>query len=373
MSRFSDVLLSPAAVAASPASAAYPKLPAVDWAKIGAQAPPGLTIQYGGADAPLPEADVAVLTWTSAEWSALDHVFLGSSSPGARSSFELERAWYFYGRDAGSLTTDNTYAPLWGYYQLVEIAGLRVLLFKCDAHLAHPPWLAGLEQMTRQILGDSKASWIYSIGTAGGSDLGEVLGDAVVTNAGHLEMKAPENVGAPINHQTFSGSDFPATKVIDEVPELLYKLSSVVTESALQGLVQTLHNQLPDSAPFGLDDLIDPPLDPANLGAPKALPKPGVPLLTTDYYFIASGDDAEQWVVLEMDDAVIASVAGDEKTSYAFVRNISDPIVPTQTPDKRLLPDSVRDRWSGLVYENYGLFSSFNGALITWAAIAGGA
>jgi hypothetical protein len=314
-----------------------------------------------------------VLTWTSAEWSALDHVFLQGGSAGARSSYELEHAWYFYGRDAGSLATDHPLAPLWGYYQLVEISDLRVLLFKCDAHLAHPPWLDGLEQMTRQILTDCKPSWIYSIGTAGGADLDEALGDAVVANAGGLEMKAPENAGASINHQTFTGKAFPATTVIDEVPPLLFKLSDVVTEAALQGLVQRLHTQVPDSVPFALDDLLDAPLDPANLGAPKALPKPGVPLLTTDYYFIASGDDADKWAVLEMDDAAIAYVAGEEKTNYAFVRNISDPIVPTETPDKRPIPDSVRDRWSGLVYENYGLFSSFNGGLITWAAIAGGA
>jgi len=373
MSRYSDVLLAPAALAASPASSAYPRLPAVDWAAIGAQAPAQLPVDYSGPDAPLPEADIAVLTWTSAEWSALDHVFVESGSAGARSSYELEHAWNLYSRGAAGLDTDHPLAPLWGYYQLVEIAGLRTLLFKCDAHLAHPPWLDGLEKMVQQVLGDSKVSWIYSIGTAGGADLGESLGDAVLANAGHLEMKAPENAGAPINHQTFTGRDFPATTVVDEVPPLLFKLSSVVTESALQGLVQALHAQLPDSAPFGLDDLLDPPLDPANLGAPKALPKPGVPLLTTDYYFIASGDDAEQWAVLEMDDAVIAYVAAEEKAEFAFVRNISDPIVPVETPDKRLIPDSVRDRWSGLVYENYGLFTSCNGALITWAAIAGGA
>jgi hypothetical protein len=31
----------------------------------------------------------------------------------------------------------------------------------------------------------------------------------------------------------------------------------------------------------------------------------------------------------------------------------------------------VRDRWSGLIYENFGLYTSFNGALATWSAIAG--
>jgi hypothetical protein len=373
MSRYSDVALSPRAVRAAPAAAAYSKLPAVDWASIGASCPAPVAVDYKGPDEPLPNADIALLTWTSAEWSALDHVFLKSTTAGVRDAYELEQAWHLYGRDVNGAATDHPMAPLWGYYQLVEIAGLRVLLFKCDAHLAHPPWLSGLEQMTRQVLRDTKPAWIYSIGTAGGANPNENLGDAVIANAGHLEMKAPENAAASINHLTFSCKAFPKTTVMEELTPLLFKLSDVVTESALQGLVQTLHTQTPDSAPFGLADLLDAPLDPANLGQPKALPKPGVPLLSTDYYFIASGDDAEQWSVLEMDDAVIAYVAGEEDTNYAFVRNISDPVVPTVTAHKRLIPDSVRDRWSGLIYENYGAFTSFNGALVSWAAIAAGA
>ena len=44
-------------------------------------------------------------------------------------------------------------------------------------------------------------------------------------------------------------------------------------------------------------------------GSHGRCPTPGQPLLTTDYYFIASGDDAAQYAVLEMDDGVIGYVA----------------------------------------------------------------
>jgi hypothetical protein len=116
---------------------------------------------------------------------------------------------------------------------------------------------------------------------------------------------------------------------------------------------------------------VNEPLCPTELHTPKALPKKGVPLLTTDYYYIATGNDAAKYSVLEMDDAVVAQVCGSKKIDYAFVRNISDPIVPAKSKSGKEIPEPVRSDWSGAIYENFGLYSSFNGALITWAAIAG--
>ena len=49
-------------------------LPVVDWSAINATAPTGLLLPR----TKLPNADIAVITWTSAEWSALDHVFINS-------------------------------------------------------------------------------------------------------------------------------------------------------------------------------------------------------------------------------------------------------------------------------------------------------
>jgi nucleoside phosphorylase len=74
-------------------------------------------------------------------------------------------------------------------------------------------------------------------------------------------------------------------------------------------------------------------LDPKNLKAPKPLPTPGKPLLTTDYYFIASADDAVQYAVLEMDGTIIGYVAEQAETPFTFVRNVSDPIVPATAHD----------------------------------------
>jgi Phosphorylase superfamily len=350
-----------------------PALPAVDWASIGHTGPQPVQVDYQGPEAPLPAADVAVLTWTSAEWSAFDQVFMTSDDAHVNSSWSLERSWHLYSKDAGAAAS---VAPLWGYYQLVDVAGaggktVRALLFKCDSHLAHPPWIDGLVQMIEHILADASPKWIYSIGTAGGSRLNTRLGDVVVTNAGHIELKKPENAGVPIGGQTFTGGAFPATGLFDAVRPLFFDLRTVVTPGALASAIDQVHYQVPDSSGLDVPDMLNAALAPDNLYPSEAVPMPGTPLLTTDYYYIASGADADQWAVLEMDDAVIAYVAGKHGTSYVFVRNISDPVVPTQTASGTPIPDDARDSWSSQIYQGFGLFTSFNGALTTWAAIAG--
>jgi hypothetical protein len=54
-------------------------LPPMDRASIGAHAPTAVSPVHKGPDAPLPAADIVMFTWTSAEWSAMDHVFLHGS------------------------------------------------------------------------------------------------------------------------------------------------------------------------------------------------------------------------------------------------------------------------------------------------------
>lgn len=66
-----------------------------------------------------------------------------------------------------------------------------------------------------------------------------------------------------------------------------------------------------------------------------------------------------------MDDAVIAMAAGEHKVSCGIVRNISDPL---QNAD---LAEKVQGNWGGIICSEYGLYTSFNGALAAWAAIVG--
>lgn len=370
MSRYSDVWV-------KPNTGDWPPLPVVDWRRIGKSAPVRVPVAYQGPDAPLPRADVVVMTWTSAEWSAFDHVFLNSATTRSKEATDWRHSWYQYSRDAPTVEGASLYTPLWGYYQLVDIPGAggaaqRVLLFKCDAHLAHAPWFQGLSQMVQLILADAQPSLILSIGTAGGSRPDVRLGDTVVTNAAHIQLQKPENAGSGIDGQTFTCTGaFPSEDLFAQVQaQLLFRMSSVATYPALESALAQVHRTVPDSSVFGLDDLLNDALRPESLHDPRALPMPGTPLLSTDYYYIATGDDAAQYAVLEMDDAVIAYVAGEAGVDYAFFRNISDPIVPAAAADGTPIPDAVRNGWSGQVYEDFGLYTSYNGALTTWAALA---
>jgi len=350
-------------------------LPIIDWKRIGYSAPVPITGEYDGSSAPLPKADVVVITWTSAEWNAFDHVFLNSSSTRYPDDRDWEQAWHTYSRNVPSgMSTDNTSAPLWGLYRLVDIKAsknktLRVLLFKCDTHLAHPPYISGLEQITGQLIDETGCSWIWSIGTAGGSKETENLGDVVITNAGHIQLKLSENLSSGLNNKTIKGKAFPSTKLFNTVQKhLFFNMSTVVTWPVLETMLQQLQQKDSGAASLTLAELVNPPLNPENLRQSNILPKDGQPLLTTDYYYIAQGNDAAKYSVLEMDDAVIGYVAQQKGTSFCFSRNISDPIVPAKAKGKAIDP-SIREDWSGEIYQRFGFYTSFNGALATWAAL----
>lgn len=357
-------------------------LPPVQWSAVGCAAPERIAIDARRPEDPLPAADIVILTWTSAEWFALDHVFLNSDrSADIAKDHDWRAAWLPYTRGAEDYKADDASGQLWGSFQMVRITDRsnrpwRVLLFKSNSHLAHPPWIAGLTAMLGCILEDTRADRIYSIGTAGGARLDQRLGDSVITNAALLDLERPQNSGDPDNGNMYRCPTwFPATALVDEVAsKLLFKLSHVVTSASLGELFEQLKTKHPEDPGLGeltLDDLLNSALRPDHLGAPRIEALQDVSLLTTDFYYIAAGDSANAYAFLEMDDAVIAREANRRGTRFACVRNISDPIVRKRTDHGTPISDAVRADWSGLIYSSFGAFTSFNGALAAWSTIAG--
>lgn len=356
-----------------------PPLPVIDWAAIGHEAPVNVDLGDPSKDQPLPKADIVVITWTSAEWSALDHVFANSDKERHRTSTSFRKEWHWR---ANKEYIKGAY-ELWGYYRMVKIksaGGLdyNVLLFKSSAHLSHPPYCTGLIEMVKLIITEAKPDRLYTIGTAGGSSISDKLGDTVITNAGHILIEKSENEVCKLNGVSVACKDwFPSFDLVSKVEEkLLLKLSLIVNEDELEYMLCKTINDPEKGDPawkgtVTVADLINEAIDPANLDAPKGLNKKDVPLLTTDYYYIAHGDDSTQYSALEMDDAVVGLAAGECQTNYVFVRNISDPIVPDKTKEGKPIDDKLREGWSGQIYESFGLYTSMNGALLTWATIAG--
>jgi hypothetical protein len=270
MSRFTDIY--PRGLALTNPS----YLPIVDWSQVGGSPPMPVTFTYPGPDKPLPKADVIVMTWTDAEWAALDHVFLRSTSPQAPSVHVSASQWFLYSRSAPSSSRDN---PLWGYYQLVNIKGSNnksrtALLFKSDAHLAHPPWLSGLSQELKDLIADVGAGAFYSIGTAGGANLQQKLGDVVITNSAKFQLANSQNVSSGLNGKTFSCTSwFPnITGLLPQVQQkLFFKLNQVATQSELQKLLDESKRITRDKSliPYQLIDLLNSAIDPQNLGSPR--------------------------------------------------------------------------------------------------------
>lgn len=356
-------------------------LPPVNWASIGQVAPSAVPIARRQPGDPLPHADIVVITWTSSEWSALDHVFLGSDKPRNSTDWEWSKAWHPYTRGAQNYSGDPKSGELWGCFQLVRIMDQsqrpwRVLLFKSNTHLAHSPWIDGLSAMMRCILEDAKPDRVYSIGTAGGARPGQALGDAIVTNTAVLTLQHPQNTGDADNGKAFRCPTwFPSSGLSGKIEDsLLFPMNRVVTQVALESLFAELkarHVDDPGFAGITLADLLNNANQPDKLGHPRVLQMKDAPLLTTDFYYIAKGAGSDVYSFLEMDDALIAREAQRAGVRYAFVRNVSNPVVDARTNSGQAIADSIRDDWSGLIYAHYGFHTSYNGALATWAAIAG--
>ncbi len=356
-------------------------LPPVNWESIGHAAPIPIKIDTRNSTDKLPSADIVILTWTSAEWFALDHIFLNSDTTGVVDEREWRHTWLPYTRSAEDYHADKKSGRLWGHFQMVQITDLsgrkwRVLLFKSNSHLAHPPWIEGLRKMLRLILEDTKPDRIYTIGTAGGARLDQHLGDAIITNATLLKLQRPQNtLDSDNGSMSRCPTWYPTTKLIEDVENsLLYHMDQIVTQDSLEKLFSELKEKNPDDSGINdltLSDLVNDSIKPEFLDKPKVHSMKDVPLLTTDFYYVAKGDNSDAYSFLEMDDAIIASEANLAGVRFSCIRNISDPIVRDKSDNGTPISESVRNDWSGMIYTNFGLQSSYNSALTTWATIAG--
>ncbi|WP_028025346.1 hypothetical protein [Enterovibrio calviensis] len=381
-------------------------LPTVEWQAINQDAPVPLTMAAGE----LPNADFILVTWTSAEWSALDHVMLNSTEPRYAEDTDWRKSWYSYAdnQEIEPYSEEPDTDPIF-YFQLVGITNesgqqQRVLLVKSQVHLAHPPWISGLEAFIDILLKNVGAKYILSTGTAGGGAITDMLGAAIVTNKAHILLAKPENENCSYNHQTFTCNRWFPSESLYRVTQdaLMFPMNKVWNNTtiaeAIDELNQSTQNEqtsasadttatstittsssstssnattAKDTKPYTYDDLINAPLNPENLQQAQIKVSKDQALLTTDFYFIEGKEPSKPYCFLEMDDAVIAHQAEQAGINYAFIRNVSDPIVVTQTASGQPISDAVRGNWSGIIYKRCGFYSSFNSVMMSWAAIAG--
>jgi|GEM_PF-455304 len=340
-----------------PSISGLPSLPAINWSAIGASAPTLTTTPSS-----LPAADVVVITWAEAEWAAMQHVFVQSSQSMSYSSASTSSwsGWVKYNKSMPSAPSSDSDWDYWGYYRLVEVNGTSVLLFKSNTHL-DGPGETYLAEMIQRLISACSPKLIMSIGTAGGSRLTDHIGTINVVNAATMYSSGQPSSSWPTYTSTFS----PVWSLVQKsgFSSLLFPIPA--TSSNLQTLATQFNSNYGTS--YALSTLnVDGLCTPTTLPALNNLTPNGTPLLTASTFVTGntSGDYAN-YAVIEMDDAVIAQTCQQSKVPFCAVRNVSDPA------QNASLPASVQGNWGSAVYDVFGFYTSYNGALVAWAIIAG--
>jgi nucleoside phosphorylase len=331
-----------------------PALPAINWAAIGATAPTPMTTPTA-----LPVADVVVIAWAEAEWAAMQHVFVQSTEPMPYSDAASDSwsGWIKFDNNMPAAPSADAWT-YWGYYRLVSVGGKTVLLFKSNTHLDGPgeTYLANLIQLFCK---DVKPALIISTGTAGGCRLTDHIGTINVVNAATMYSAKQPSGSWP----TYTNAFLPSWKIIQSpgFSSLLFPIPA--NSSNLELIADQFNKSYGTSFPLATlnaDDLCTP----GALPALNNLTPHDTPLLTASTFVTGntSGDYAN-YAVIEMDDAVIAETCNQNGVPFCFVRNVSDPA------QNAALPAAVQGNWGSAVYDIFGFYTSYNGALVSWAII----
>jgi nucleoside phosphorylase len=311
-----------------------------------------------GSGSGLPAADVVVITWADAEWAAMQHVFCASAvaMPYSDRGTGSWGGWTNYAAGMPSTTAQGW--DSWGEWRLVEVAGRRVLLWKSNTHLDFPGQTE-LTAMMQMLLREVKPGLVLSIGTAGGAMVGDHVGTVRAVSAG-----TQYEVGKAQGSWPEWANGWSAAQTVLHKAGLGSLLLPVpTTEADLQGLVSQFNSYY--GSKYSIFDL-----DPDGLNSgdtqPKVVDATGgaVSLLTTPSFVVGTtaGTYAE-YACIEMDDAVLAEVCAASGGAFGFVRNVSDPV------QSAALPAEVQGSWGSAVYDAYGFYTSFNGALAAWATL----
>ena len=331
-----------AAAADSPeadALAASVHINPITWPDGLAPHPQDTTVEAG---APLPKADVLVVTYTVAEGYALADVL----TPGIDTN-----AWHPYthnwadlrklvGPDGPSLRSG--YAALW---YPVEIAGKNVIVMKSALHPAIDGPKLPIVTAWQQWITEAAPDLIITTGTAGGIGATTALGDVFITNQIIWDCQG-QFKNEPFAHTTYTsptsiGGNF------------------TTAETLIQEATGGKYPQLPATI-----------TRPAQITTITV----GPGLITCDSFLFSDTEDhyglrayAPTARTEDMDDAALPLAldqAGTATTqAWLSIRDASDPEVPQMA--------TIKDEkaWAGKIYEQYGYYTAANSVLACWATI----
>jgi hypothetical protein len=333
-----------------------PELPVIDWGGVGQVAP--ILVDASGSG--LPAADTVVITWADAEWAALQHVFCASgvAMPYSDRGTGSWSGWTQY--SAGIPASSVSGWDYWGEWRLVGVGGKRVLLWKSNTHLDFPGQ-SQLIAMMQMLLREVKPGLVLSVGTAGGAMVGDHVGTVRAVSAGTLYQAGKAQGSWPVWANGWSAGE----TVLHKAGFASLLLPVPTTEGDLRDLATQFNTYYGTS--YSIFDL-----DPDGLNAGDTQPKffdetgGGTSLLTTPTFVVGTtAGTYGTYACIEMDDAVLGEVCKAAGVAFGFVRNVSDPV------QSAALPAEVQGSWGSAVYDAYGFYTSFNGALAAWASLVG--
>ncbi|MBV9084845.1 MAG: hypothetical protein JOZ62_19375 [Acidobacteriaceae bacterium] len=320
----------------------------------------------------LPKADVVVVTWTVAEHRALADVLTPGFPP---------TSWYRYTRNYAQYHSKiRPGAPAdkgkrLGTYFVTEIDRKTVLCIKSELHLnqdsiqskTHPGTATlPVKDFFRQIIGEASPGSVLTVGTSGGTFESHGLGDVVVTRSAKFRLNDE------FKNELFNGRQYNSN----------WKIPDDHVDDALK-IMQGFSKNLIEPAfapPTKRYKFKGKPIPPAkntpqiHFDGRNGIPE-FHPILTTDFfeYGTSANHLDKEGIAVEMGDAVLGLVAeemGGQAPNWAVVRNLSDPVINAdlQTSPR---PINMQTHWAVWYYETYGYWTSFMGALATWAIIAG--
>ncbi len=322
--------------------------------------------------APLPRADVVVITWTVDELAGLAKVFTPghSAAQWARYTHLFETKYLPRIRKGAPAATSGRL----GSFQMVTLAGLNVLLMKSELHLNQDGVKTGegtatlpVKDFFRQIVHEARPKYVFTAGTAGSVFDTFQLGDVVVTRAAKFRLQQ-EFRNEKFNGATHTSDwQIPATHE-PEALALMAKFADQIVEP-------------PFAPPTTAFPFPGPPIHSSPANVPDIKMEIGGrdmpefhPILTTDYFeYGTTTNRLDQFgAAVEMGDAALGLAVSDLKNppKWAVIRNMSDPVINGALPSKEFKLNE-QTTWAVGYYTAYGLWTSVMGALATWGIIAG--
>lgn len=338
--------------------------------------------------APLPKADIVVVTWTVAEAEALADVF---TCPFHRPSGSnpTQNDWYPYDRNFTTLFKDQIRrgAPsrgncddvnLLGSYFLCMVGTKTVLCFKSELHLNQDGKKTGdgtatlpVKDLFRQIIEETKASHILTTGTCGATYVEHDLGDVVVTLSAKFRLQ-DEFKNEIFNRKTFNSKWNVPTQYFHLAESFMQKHMLKIQEpDILPPTEKYLYNGNPIPTKKNVPNIF---LEGLNLPS-------SAPILTTDYFEFGNSTTnnlESEGCGVEMGDAVLGLLCDELGTAapkWAVIRNLSDPVINgnlrEDAPSSNIPRVRLQTMWAVWYYQTYGYWTSANSAITTWAIIAG--